>query len=71
MEFEQKKFVRIASLMERWDCSRDLVYELVSKGVLLEWHPEADSDGRGKRIEVQSILRVEARGYLNAEVGQI
>lgn len=68
--FEDKKFVRISRLMERWDCSEDLIRQLISKGTLVEWHPEGRDAAKGKRIDVASVLRVETRGYLNIETGR-
>lgn len=67
MRFEDKKFCQIRTLTDRWDCSRDRIYGLLSKGVLKAWHPEGHVGVRGVMIEVQSVLRVEASGEVKPE----
>lgn len=64
MSFEDKKFCRISTLEQRWDCSKDLIYDLLSKQVLLAWHPEGRVGKKGIRIDVKSILAAEANGYI-------
>lgn len=63
LPFEDQKFCQVRTLCQRWECSYDYVMELVSKGLLKLWHPEG-KDGRGKRLDVESILAVEKSGYL-------
>lgn len=65
MRFEEKKFVQIRTLAERWDSSTDRIYDLLSKGILKPWHPEAKVGHKGIMIEVQSVLEVEERGYIH------
>lgn len=62
MQFEEKKFCRISTLEERWDCSKDLIYDLVSRKVLTPWHPEGAVGKKGIRITVESVLKAEADG---------
>jgi hypothetical protein len=64
MAFEEKKFCRISTLMERWDCSKDLIDDLVSKGKLRRWHPRGEPEKKGTRIDITSILEVELGGYI-------
>jgi hypothetical protein len=64
MRFEEKKFVQIRTLAERWDSSTDRIYDLLSKEVLRPWHPEGKAGGRGLLIEVASILEVERKGFV-------
>lgn len=64
MRFEEKKFVQIRTLAERWDSSTDRIYDLVSKGKLRAWHPESKAGCRGLMIEVKSVLEIEERGYV-------
>lgn len=64
MSFEEKKFCRISSLEDRWDCSRDMIYDMLSKNILKAWHPEAQIGKKGIRIEVQSVLDAEQKGYI-------
>lgn len=64
MAFEEKKFCRISTLMERWDCSRTQIYDLISRGRLKRWHPEGQADKKGTRICVSSILQLEETGYV-------
>jgi len=59
MKFEEKKFCRISTLAERWDCSSSRIYELVSKGRLRIWHPENKIGVKGALIEVRSVLEAE------------
>lgn len=66
MSFEQKKYCRISTLEERWDCSKDLIYDLISKKILIPWHPEGQIGKKGIRIDVQSVLAAEENGYLPA-----
>jgi len=64
--FGCKKFCRVDTLAARWDCSKDHVYELVSKGVLKTWHPEGLATRKGMLIDVQSVLTCEEEGMLQA-----
>ncbi len=64
MKFEEKKFCRIRTLAERWDSSPDRILYLVSRGILLAWHPEGKSDCRGVLIEVRSIIEAEKNGFI-------
>ena len=64
VEFEQRKFCQFRTLMHRWDCSANLIRELASKGLLRLWHPEGKSNRKGVKIVVESVLEVEAGGYL-------
>ena len=66
-DLKGKKFLRVRNLANRWDCSTRRIYDLASKGVLRLWHPEGQTACRGILVDVQSILDVEARGYL--EIG--
>ena len=65
MTFEEKKFVRIGTLAERWDCSTDRIYDLLRRQRLRAWHPEREVGRKGLMIEVASILHVEASGYVD------
>jgi hypothetical protein len=67
MRFEEKKFVQITTLCERWDVSRDRIYDLLSKQKLRAWHPENKTSCRGVLIDVRSILDREASGYIDEE----
>jgi hypothetical protein len=64
MNFEDKKFCKLQTLMERWDCSRDLILDLVSKQLLKPWHPKGEVGQKGLRIDVASVLNVEKNGYI-------
>ena len=64
LPFELKKFAQVRSLMARWDCSIDLVRDLASKGVIRLWHPEGRDGVKGIRVDVESVLKAEACGYL-------
>lgn len=66
MPFEEKKYCRISTLKERWDCSSDLIYDLISKQVLRPWHPEGQVGKKGIRIDVVSVLAAEEKGYIPA-----
>lgn len=59
MRFEERKYCRIRTLAERWDCSPRRIYGLIERGVLRTWHPERTPTGRGMMIEVQSVLEIE------------
>lgn len=62
MRFEEKKFCQIRTLAERWDCSTDRIYDLLSKKLIEHWHPENKGIGnRGLLIRVDSVLRLEQR----------
>ena len=65
LPFELKKFVKASTLMQRWDCSVDLVRELASKGVIRLWHPEGKEGARGIRVDVASVLEAERKGYIH------
>lgn len=65
MKFEEKKFCKIDTLCHRWDVSPDRVYELLKKQSLKPWHPEKKVGSKGILIDVQSILHVEANGYID------
>ena len=65
MTFEEKKYCQFRTLMHRWDCSANMIRELVSKGKLRLWHPEGKSDRKGIKIDVSSVLIVEQNGYLD------
>lgn len=65
MRFEEKKFVQITTLAERWDCSRDRIYDLLSKKIIKAWHPENKTSCRGVLIDVGSVLEVEQAGYVD------
>lgn len=69
--FEEKKFVKIQRLMDRWDCSKDLIYDLVSQGKLQLWHHDGQTGQRGMRIVVDSVLAIEQQGYLQVSIGSI
>lgn len=68
MRFEEKKFCQIRTLAERWDSSPSRIYDLMSKGLLRPWHPEGQVGKRGVMIEVESVLEVEKRGFV--EIGE-
>jgi len=65
MKFEEKQFVQIRTLMHRWDCSRDLILDLISRGELVAWHPRGQVGQKGVRIQVDSVLSVEQNGYID------
>jgi len=66
-DLKGKKFLRVSNLAFRWDCGTTRIYDLASKGLLRLWHPEGKTACKGILVDVQSILDVEATGYL--EVG--
>jgi len=63
--FEQRKFCQIRNLAVRWDCSTDRIKDLVSKGILVAWHPEGKTAAKGVMIDVQSVLKAEEKGVLH------
>ncbi len=65
MRFEEKKFCKIATLAERWDCSTRTIYRLIEREVLRPFHPEATMGAKGLRITVESVLEAEQSGMLN------
>lgn len=67
MEFEKKKFCRIATLAERWDCSPRRIYLLVERDILRPFHPEGKIGSKGMMIDVASVLQVEQKGMLDME----
>lgn len=68
MRFEEKRFCQIRTLSERWDVSTDRIYDLVTKGTLRAWHPEGRIGNKGLLVCVQSVLAVEARGYIDLSI---
>jgi len=62
--FEKKKFCKIKELSERWSCSADRIYYLISVGVLRAWHPEGKEKVQGTLIDVSSVLEAEKKNYL-------
>jgi hypothetical protein len=62
MRFEEKKFCRISTLADRWDCSRERIYDLISKNVIRAWHPEGLVGVKGILIDVSDIIKAE---YIN------
>lgn len=65
MKFEDKKFCKISTLAERWDCSPRTIYRLLEKEVLTAFHPESSVGTKGIRVDVGSILAAEQNGVLN------
>lgn len=65
LAFEEKKFVQIRTLCQRWDCSANYIRRLISIGLLKMWHPEGTLQTKGLKIEVTSILEVEKNGYID------
>jgi len=61
MRFEEKKFCRISTLAERWDCSTRRIYQLIEKGVLRPFHPEGRIGIKGIMVEVRAVLEIEGR----------
>lgn len=55
----EMKFCRLSTLMTRWDCSRDHIYELLSKNQLHRWRLPGSSDAKGTRICMASVLSCE------------
>jgi hypothetical protein len=53
------KYCRISTLMVRWDCSRDHIYDLLSKNILRRWPLPGSSDAKGTRISMATILELE------------
>lgn len=70
MRFEEKKFCRISTLAERWDCSPRRIYLLLEKNVLEPFHPDGTPGRKGMMVDVQSVLRVEQRGMLAGKEGK-
>lgn len=67
MKFEEKRFCRISTLAERWDCSTRRIYDLLSKGVIRAWHPEGKIGTKGVMIEVRSVIQVEENNQVHPE----
>lgn len=67
MRFEDKKFCRISTLAERWDCSPRRIYLLVERKVLEPFHPEGKIGSKGMMISVASALQVESNGLLDMD----
>ena len=61
MKFEDKKFCRISTLAERWDCSTRRIYQLIERGVLRPFHPEGRVGTKGIMVEVKCVLEIESR----------
>ena len=62
---EGKQFCKINTLMTRWECSRGFIYDMVSQGALVAWHPKGQIGSKGLRIAVKSIFEVEKNGYID------
>lgn len=55
----EMKFCRIATLMIRWDCSREYIYDLLSKDLLKRWPLPGHSGNRGTRISMDTVRQLE------------
>jgi len=55
----EMRYCRISTLMTRWDCSRDHIYDLLSKNLLKRWPLPGTSDSKGTRICMASVLQLE------------
>ena len=65
MRFEEKKFCRVSTLAERWDCSTRTIYRLLERNVLQAFHPESAIGAKGLRISVESVVKVESTGNIS------
>lgn len=65
MRFEEKKYCRVSTLAERWDCSSRTIYRLLERNVLQAFHPEGIVGSKGLKIAVESVLQAEQTGKLN------
>ena len=65
MKFEEKKFCRVTTLAERWDCSTRRIYYLVEKNVLSPFHPERQVGKKGMMLDVSRVLEVERNGMIS------
>lgn len=65
MKFEEKKFCRVSTLAQRWDCSTRTIYRLIEREILQAFHPEAEIGSKGLRISVESAIQAESRGKLD------
>lgn len=65
MQFEQKKFVQIRTLADRWDYKTcDPIYALIEEGKIRAWAPSGKAGTRALRIDVESVLAFEKNGYI-------
>lgn len=62
-KFEDKIFVTLRSLSERWACSIDYLHDLESRGILTFFYPEGFGS-RLKRVRVSQILEIERQGEI-------
>ena len=65
MKFEEKRFVKLRTVADRWDYSVDTVYEFLHRGLITAWHPENQIGKQGLRIDVQSVLNLESSGIID------
>jgi len=63
--FEQKTFVTLRHLAERWSCSIDYLINLESKGIITFFYPEYG--GKVRRVRVSQVLEIERKGEHNYE----
>ncbi len=70
MKFEEKKFCRVTTLAERWDCSTRRIYYLVERNVLSPWHPERQVGKKGMMLDVARVLEVERDGVIVDYIGE-
>ena len=70
MKFEEKRFCRVNTLADRWDCSTRRIYELVEKKVLHCFHPERQVGKKGMMLDVQRVLEVEREGMISDYAGE-
>lgn len=69
MRFEEKRFCRVNTLAERWDCSTRRIYYLVEKNVLSAFHPERQVGKKGMMLDVARVLEVEKQGLISDYLG--
>lgn len=70
MKFEEKRFCRVNTLAERWDCSPRRIYYLVEKNVLSAFHPERQVGKKGMMLDVARVLEVERDGVIADYAGE-
>jgi len=63
-DLKGKDFITVQQLAFRWSMSSQRVMDLVSKGVLLAWHPEGKEGCKGLLICVESVVNAKKNNYL-------
>ena len=61
-----KRWMRVQEVADHFGYSRSRIYEIIHQGKLAVWHPQGIA-GKGMRISIESIQRLEAEGMVPPE----